>query len=336
MLREAEDSGGEEEASTRERPAQAQGRTTTAARRTRSPGPAPKRQCARRSGAGRPLVRGCALAAACRGAPGRVVRSVLVVRSGQGRARAPRPEPPRAAGRRAGQRAGRVRGGTAPARTPRGPVSARRAARDRCRPRDVARGGRRPRHATRHRCRPRRATRGGLRYGRWHRRQRCRSRRRHRARCLARRWRRGRGQHRERVDVRVPRARFAHAEVQVRLDGRARARRPDSPHALARRDARAGANGERGEVQVRGVETVGGPDAHGQTRGPGRSDEANLAARRGHNRGAGRRGYVDPSVLPARVRVRPVPVLRDHLALNRPAPRSVSGRGEYEKGSEGE
>ena len=273
MLREAEDSGGKEEASTPERPAQVR-----AGRRRRRGGldrrvPHHRGSRVRRSGAGRPLVRGCALAAACRGAPGRVVRSVLVVRSGQGRARAPRPEPPRAAGRRAGQAlvVGRLAGRAHEA----GPVSAegRRAGRAPAAARHAAKVQAAARHAGRAQIRalasatavPEPAPAPGAVP-------------RSAVAPLAGR------QHRKRVDVPVPRARFAHAEVQVRLDGRARARRPDSPHALARRDARAGANGKRGEVQVRGVETVGGPDAHGQTRGPGRADEANLAARRGHDR----------------------------------------------------
>ena len=89
------------------------------------------------------------------------------------------------------------------------------------------------------------ALRRGAGAGAGDRRQRCRRWDRGRARRLAR-WRRGgRRQHRQRIDVRMPRARFAHAEVQVWLDGGARAARADRAQALAGRDVDAGADRDR-------------------------------------------------------------------------------------------
>ncbi len=182
------------------------------------------------------------------------------------------------------------------------------------------------------RGRPRRSARRGRRLRPRRERRRCRR----LTRPVARWGRRGRRQHRQRVDVRVPAARFAHAEVQVWLDGGARAARADRTQALAGRHVRAGSDRERGEVQVRGVEAVGGPHAHGQARRARRAREQHIPACGRHHRRAHRRRNVDPAVLPSGIRVVAVSVLRDDIAPHRPCPRRVSRRSEDEKDAEAE
>jgi hypothetical protein len=138
----------------------------------------------------------------------------------------------------------------------------------------------------------------------------------------------------------VARARFAHAEVEVRRRGGALARRPHRTDAPPGRDPLATAHRECGEVEIGGVEAVARPDAHGQPRRAGRAREQHLAAGGRHHRSADRCRDVDASVLSGRVRVGPVAVLRDHLAADRPEPGGLGwggeSRGECEEGGEGE
>jgi hypothetical protein len=132
----------------------------------------------------------------------------------------------------------------------------------------------------------------------------------------------------------VPRARFAHSEVQVRRGRRALARGSDRADAFAARHVLAGVHGYRRQVQVRGVEPVAGPHAHRQPRGARCPGEAHLARRGGHHRRPHRRRDVDAAVLSARVRVGSVSVRRDHLAADGPEPRRLSRRGKSRGNSE--
>jgi hypothetical protein len=146
-------------------------------------------------------------------------------------------------------------------------------------------------------------------------------------RLRRRRCHRGR-QQRERVHVRVPAARLAHAEMEVRGCRRALAGRSDRAQALASGYMRASTHRDRRKVQIGSVVAVAGPHAHRQPRRAGRASEPHLPARGGDHRRSDRRRYVDAAVLSARVRVGPVPVLGDHLAPDRPEPGRVSGSGE--------
>ena len=212
----------------------------------------------------------------------------------------------RRAGRaaRAAARRARCAGGGAWARVRRG-RGVRHAVRNGARParrRGARQPARRPRAGAA--CGARRGPRDGRRRGDRCRRGRCRRGRRARAlgparsRC-ARGWRRRR-QEGQRVVVAVAGAGVAHAEVEVRR-GRPSATPvvPDRPDALARRHAASPrAHGERGEVEVRGVER---PSAvrmlDRQARRARRAREADLAARRGHDRRADGRRDVDAAVL---------------------------------------
>jgi hypothetical protein len=132
----------------------------------------------------------------------------------------------------------------------------------------------------------------------------------------------------------VPRARFAHSEVQVRRGRRALARGSDGAYSLAARDMLASLHRYRRQVQVRGIEPIAGPHAHRQprrARGPG---EAHLARRGRDHRGSNRCRYVDAAVLSARVRIGSVSVRRDHLAADGPEPRRLSRRGKRRGNSE--
>ena len=97
-----------------------------------------------------------------------------------------------------------------------------------------------------------------------------------------------------------------------------------------------GVDRDRGQVQVRGVEPVAGPHAHGQARRAGGPGEQHLAARCRHDRRGHRRRDVDPAVLPSGIGVVAVPVRSDDVAPDRPAPRGVCGSGEEKEGGEGD
>ena len=159
-------------------------------------------------------------------------------------------------------------------------------------------------------------------------------------RRLARRGCRDRRQQRERVDVGVAASCFAHAEVEVRRCGRALARGSDRAEALASRYVCSGADRDRREVEVRGVEAVAGPHAHRQTGRAGDASEADLPAGRRHHRRSDSRPDVDAPVLTRGIRIGSVPVRRDHLAANGPDPGRFGRRGEhpgdYEEGCEDE
>ena len=155
-------------------------------------------------------------------------------------------------------------------------------------------------------------------------------------RC-GRRWlggatRRGRGrQECERVVVGVTSAGVADSEVDVRRGGRALAGGPHRPDRLARGHVSSGADLERRQVEIRGVVTVARPDADRHARRPGRPREAHLAAgRRAHGR-SDRGGDVDPSMLPRRIRIRPVAIRSDHLTGDRPDPGGVRKSGPHDR-----
>ncbi len=140
-----------------------------------------------------------------------------------------------------------------------------------------------------------------------------------RARALGRRA--ARRQQRQRVVVGVAGPRVAHAEVQVRLLGRADAGGADRADALSRRDPVALAHGERGQVQVRGVVgAVGRADAHGDPGASGRAGEAHVAAGGRDDRAADGGPDVDAAVLAGRVGVVAVAVGREHLTVDGPGP----------------
>ena len=98
-----------------------------------------------------------------------------------------------------------------------------------------------------------------------------------------------------------------------------------------RSDAVAPAHRERREVEVGGVEAVGGPHGDRQAGRSGRAREAHLTTRGRHHPGAERAGDVDAAVLAAGVRIVAVAVGADQLAPERPRPGGVS-RGREQRG----
>ena len=100
-------------------------------------------------------------------------------------------------------------------------------------------------------------------------------------------------------------------------------RRADRAQALAGGHVRARADRDRGQVQVRGVEAVAGPHAHGQARRAGRSRQTAPRRPPPPHRRAHRRRDVDPAVLPGGIGVVAVPVRSDR---HRPGPASSTKR----------
>jgi hypothetical protein len=131
--------------------------------------------------------------------------------------------------------------------------------------------------------------------------------------------------------------------VKVRLGRGAGAGRTDRAEWVAERDRLTLADGDRREVQVGGVEPVGRSHAHGETGGAGRSGEPDHPARGRDNTRADGTRDVDTAVLPAGIRIVPVAIGGDDLAVNGQDPRGAGvsrereQRGEYgEEEGEGE
>ena len=130
-----------------------------------------------------------------------------------------------------------------------------------------------------------------------------------------------RRQQRERIEVGVTAARLAHAEMEVRPLGRADAGGADRPDQGTRAHLVAAVHCDRGEVEIGDVEAaVLAADADRAPRRSGRAREADESRHSGHDRRSGGPGDVDSAVLAGRVRIVAVPVGRDHLPGERPAP----------------
>jgi hypothetical protein len=124
----------------------------------------------------------------------------------------------------------------------------------------------------------------------------------------------------------MPGTGFAHPEVEVGLLGRAGARRSYRAEPVAGGDPVSCVNGDRGEVEVRGVEAVRRADAHGPAGRAGRAREANFAAGRCDHRIADFARDVDAAVLIRGVWVVAVSVRRDDFTVERPLPFRPRGR----------